>query len=162
MNTVVAGSDIAAVDATCARLMGLNPDDVEYLSLAADTAPGTDSAAGALASPMDALTAATVVSAVSAVMWVTRSGNLLFSVLVGAPAWRHVDLLPIVARQRGGQPGWAEGEGEGEGEDEVEDDAADAPDDGFGDRPYGDAASAHAHRRQADALFEQARTGLAR
>ena len=32
-------------------------------------------------------------------------GHALFSVLVGAPAWRHVDLLPIVAaRRRRGDP----------------------------------------------------------
>ena len=35
MNTVIAGSDIVAVDATCARLMGLNPDDLEFITLAA-------------------------------------------------------------------------------------------------------------------------------
>lgn len=35
MNTVIAGSDIVAVDATCARLMGLNPDDYEFITLAA-------------------------------------------------------------------------------------------------------------------------------
>lgn len=35
MNTVVAGSDIVAVDAVSASLMGFNPDDVEYITLAA-------------------------------------------------------------------------------------------------------------------------------
>jgi uncharacterized protein (DUF362 family) len=35
LNAIVAGADIAAVDATCARLMGLNPDDLEFLTLAA-------------------------------------------------------------------------------------------------------------------------------
>ena len=35
MNTVVAGRDIVAVDAVCARLMGFNPDDFEFLTLAA-------------------------------------------------------------------------------------------------------------------------------
>jgi uncharacterized protein (DUF362 family) len=35
LNTVIAGADVVAVDATCARLIGLNPDDVEYLTLAA-------------------------------------------------------------------------------------------------------------------------------
>lgn len=35
MNTIVAGRDIVAVDAVCARLMGFNPDDFEFLTLAA-------------------------------------------------------------------------------------------------------------------------------
>lgn len=41
MNTVVAGRDIVAVDAVCARLMGFNPDDFEFLSLAAWRGLGT-------------------------------------------------------------------------------------------------------------------------
>ena len=40
MNTVIAGSDIVAVDATCARLMGLNPDDLEFITLAAHEGMG--------------------------------------------------------------------------------------------------------------------------
>jgi hypothetical protein len=34
------------------------------------------------------------------VWWLTRSGGLLTSILMGVPAWRHLDLLPIVARRR--------------------------------------------------------------
>ncbi|MFH1008277.1 MAG: DUF362 domain-containing protein [Candidatus Latescibacterota bacterium] len=34
-NTIIAGTDVVAVDAVCARLMGLNPDDIEFLTLAA-------------------------------------------------------------------------------------------------------------------------------
>jgi uncharacterized protein (DUF362 family) len=34
-NTIVAGANVVAVDAVCARLMGLNPDDIEFLTLAA-------------------------------------------------------------------------------------------------------------------------------
>ena len=34
MNTVVAGADIVSVDAVCARLMGMNPDDMEFITLA--------------------------------------------------------------------------------------------------------------------------------
>ena len=33
------------------------------------------------------------------VWWLTRSGGLLTSMLMGAPAWRHLDLLPVVARR---------------------------------------------------------------
>jgi uncharacterized protein (DUF362 family)/streptogramin lyase len=35
MNTIVASADIVAADAVSARLMGFNPDDIEYLTLAA-------------------------------------------------------------------------------------------------------------------------------
>jgi uncharacterized protein (DUF362 family) len=31
---LVAGNDVAAVDATCCRIMGLNPMKIEYLRLA--------------------------------------------------------------------------------------------------------------------------------
>ncbi len=40
MNTVIAGADIVAVDATCARLMGLNPEDYEFITLAAHEGMG--------------------------------------------------------------------------------------------------------------------------
>lgn len=32
------------------------------------------------------------------VWWLTRSGGLLTTMLLGVPAWRHVDLLPVLAR----------------------------------------------------------------
>jgi VCBS repeat-containing protein len=31
------------------------------------------------------------------VWWLTRSGGLITSILMGIPAWRHVDLLPVLA-----------------------------------------------------------------
>ncbi len=34
-NMIVAGTDVVSVDAVCSRLMGINPDDVEHISLAA-------------------------------------------------------------------------------------------------------------------------------
>jgi hypothetical protein len=34
------------------------------------------------------------------VWWLTRSGGLLTSILMGVPAWRHVDLLPVLAPAR--------------------------------------------------------------
>jgi hypothetical protein len=34
------------------------------------------------------------------VWWLTRSGGLLTSILMGIPAWRHVDLLPVLAPRR--------------------------------------------------------------
>lgn len=41
MNTVVAGSDVVAVDGVCARLMDFNPDDVEYITLGERKGLGT-------------------------------------------------------------------------------------------------------------------------
>jgi hypothetical protein len=41
-------------------------------------------------------TAGTVVTA-GLVWWLTRSGGLLTSMLMGVPAWRHIDLLPVLS-----------------------------------------------------------------
>jgi hypothetical protein len=32
------------------------------------------------------------------IWWLTRSGGLLMTMLMGIPAWRHIDLLPVLAR----------------------------------------------------------------
>ena len=32
------------------------------------------------------------------IWWLTRSGGLLMTMLMGVPAWRHIDLLPVLAR----------------------------------------------------------------
>ena len=42
MNTIVAGRDPVATDHVCARLMGLNPDDIEHITLAARAGLGTN------------------------------------------------------------------------------------------------------------------------
>ncbi|HYH04693.1 MAG TPA: DUF362 domain-containing protein, partial [Bacillota bacterium] len=42
MNTVIAGSDAVAVDHVCARLTGVNPDDVEHITLAEKVGLGTN------------------------------------------------------------------------------------------------------------------------
>ena len=42
MNTIVAGSDPVAVDHVCARLMCLNPDDIEHITLAEKRGLGTN------------------------------------------------------------------------------------------------------------------------
>lgn len=44
MNTVVAGPDPVAADHVCARLMGLNPDDIEHITLAERVGLGTNRA----------------------------------------------------------------------------------------------------------------------
>jgi hypothetical protein len=33
------------------------------------------------------------------VWWLTRGGGLLATMLMGIPAWRHIDLAPVLARQ---------------------------------------------------------------
>jgi hypothetical protein len=33
------------------------------------------------------------------VWWVTRGGGMLATVLMGVPAWRHIDLLPVMAKE---------------------------------------------------------------
>ncbi len=42
MNTIIAGADPVAVDHVCARLMGLNPDDIEHITLAEIVGLGTN------------------------------------------------------------------------------------------------------------------------
>ncbi|MCK4448057.1 MAG: DUF362 domain-containing protein [Candidatus Marinimicrobia bacterium] len=42
MNTIVAGTDPVAVDHVCTRLMGMNPDDIEHITLAERIGLGTN------------------------------------------------------------------------------------------------------------------------
>ena len=42
MNTIIAGSDPVAVDHVCTRIMGLNPDDIEMITLAEKVGLGTN------------------------------------------------------------------------------------------------------------------------
>jgi len=42
MNTIIAGSDPVAVDNVCCRLIGLNPDDIEHITLAEKMGLGTN------------------------------------------------------------------------------------------------------------------------
>jgi hypothetical protein len=48
------------------------------------------------------------------IWWLTRSGGMLTMMLMGIPAWRHVDLLPVLMRDRDD-----EDETEEEGEEEA-------------------------------------------
>ena len=42
----------------------------------------------------------TGITLTAGILWtLTRSGGLLTSILMGVPAWRHVDLLPVLANQ---------------------------------------------------------------
>jgi uncharacterized protein (DUF362 family) len=42
MNSIIAGTDPVAVDHVCTRLMGLNPDDIEHITLAEKVGLGTN------------------------------------------------------------------------------------------------------------------------
>ena len=42
MNTIIAGADPVAVDNVCCRIMGLNPDDIEHITLAERVGLGTN------------------------------------------------------------------------------------------------------------------------
>ena len=42
MNTIIAGEDPVAVDNVCCRIMGINPDDIEHITLAERMELGTN------------------------------------------------------------------------------------------------------------------------
>ena len=72
----------------------------------------TDGASALQAALSDPLSVTGLGVTAGFVWWLTRAGGLLTTVLMGVPAWRHVDLLPVLAR--------------GDDEDEDEEDAEDA------------------------------------
>ena len=86
------------------------------------------------------------------IWWLTRSGGLLMTMLMGIPAWRHIDLLPVLARtvddhddDEGASGGEADSAGAtGDPDSELRSDlAADRAVDGLFDR--GRAAPHHPH-----------------
>ena len=52
---LVAGNDVAAVDATCCRIMGLNPAQIEYLRIARGEENLTESAFSQIGEPIAAV-----------------------------------------------------------------------------------------------------------
>jgi hypothetical protein len=62
-------------------------------------ARGEDRPADFAAMLQDPLRVSSVTFAAGFVWWLTRSGGLLTTMLLGIPAWRHVDLLPVLARR---------------------------------------------------------------
>jgi trimeric autotransporter adhesin len=56
-----------------------------------------DTSQAALTALQDPVRVASVTLTAGFVWWLTRSGGLLTSILMGIPAWRHVDLLPVLA-----------------------------------------------------------------
>lgn len=58
------------------------------------------------------------------VWWLTRSGGLLTTLLLGVPAWRHVDLLPVLARSDDDDESDGHGSDEGDARAEEFDDSA--------------------------------------
>jgi trimeric autotransporter adhesin len=59
-----------------------------------------DAAQSALVLLQDPVRVASATLTAGFVWWLTRSGGLLTSILMGIPAWRHVDLLPVLAPRR--------------------------------------------------------------
>ncbi len=59
-----------------------------------------DSDDALLAALQDPVRVASATLTAGFVWWLTRSGGLLTSILMGIPAWRHVDLLPVLAPAR--------------------------------------------------------------
>ena len=86
----------AGLDALWKRPSGRLPAD----SLVEVEAPGDQAQLPGQSDDMPTVAAgaASVTLTAGLVWWLTRGGGMMFSVLVGVPAWRHVDLLPIVAR----------------------------------------------------------------
>jgi hypothetical protein len=85
----------------------------------------------ALTALQDPVHVASVTLTAGFVWWLTRSGGLLTSILMGIPAWRHVDLLPVLAPAR-------------DEEDEEDDQATDSQQ---------DESEASRHDSQIDDLF---------
>jgi hypothetical protein len=76
-----------------ARSQGLDDDLVpEMVALNDDSVART-----ALSVLQDPVRMASASLTAGFVWWLTRGGGLLTSILMGVPAWRHVDLLPILA-----------------------------------------------------------------
>jgi hypothetical protein len=52
----------------------------------------------------DPVRVASVTFTAGFIWWLTRSGGLLTTMLMGIPAWRHVDLLPVLAHPIDDEP----------------------------------------------------------
>lgn len=97
------------------------------------------------------LTAAEAVKAAGAtvtagfIWWLTRGGGLLTMMLMGIPAWRHMDLLPVLKRQL--EDDLADGDADDEGDaDEADDESggAEEPWAAQAERDFGDLFAAGA------------------
>ncbi len=82
----------------------------------AQRAAGRGAEEAVLAALTDPVRVASATLTAGFVWWLTRSGGLLTSILMGIPAWRHVDLLPVLAPAR-------------DDEDDEDDQATDSRDD---------------------------------
>lgn len=96
LNVADTGSDAAAVRRMI--LSTLRGSDVEAEGDAlASQAPSSGMPAAFTAALQDPVRVASASLTAGFVWWLTRSGGLLTSILMGIPAWRHVDLLPVLA-----------------------------------------------------------------
>jgi hypothetical protein len=79
-------------------IFGVRGGTVEAEHDDSDTPAPSDGAAKAfVAAVQDPVRVASATLTAGFVWWLTRSGGLLTSILMGIPAWRHVDLLPVLA-----------------------------------------------------------------
>jgi hypothetical protein len=98
-------------------------------SAAADAGKaGDDTAFNFELAPIDIARVGGVTLTAGMLWWMTRSGGLLTMMLMGIPAWRHMDMLPVLARR-----GDDESSGEdSDTEDDPDDSALDGSDSGHG------------------------------
>jgi len=61
---------------------------------------------------LDPVRVASSLLSVGAVWWLTRSGGLITTMLMGIPTWRHLDLLPVVAKSYGDEADANDGVGD--------------------------------------------------
>jgi hypothetical protein len=79
------------------NLLGLRAGSFDVGDDDAARATGDDPARAIAALLQDPVRVASATLTAGFVWWLTRSGGLLTSILMGIPAWRHVDLLPVLA-----------------------------------------------------------------
>jgi hypothetical protein len=88
--------NIARLVLTALRGTTVESDEPGPVNRAHD--PGTDERV--IAALQDPVRVASATLTAGFVWWLTRSGGLITSILMGIPAWRHVDLLPVLAARR--------------------------------------------------------------
>lgn len=72
--------------------------DIEIDEASLDRPAGQGGPAGVVETLTDPVRIASATFTAGFVWWLTRGGGLLTTMLMGVPAWRHVDLLPVLAR----------------------------------------------------------------
>ncbi|MGH1361813.1 MAG: cadherin-like domain-containing protein [Burkholderiaceae bacterium] len=87
------GVELSSLDTLSARRVTVDFTELEYLLT------DRNSEESFVEILLDPIRLAGTVMSIGAVWWLTRSGGLIATILMGIPTWRHLDLLPIVSRQ---------------------------------------------------------------